>query len=81
MRWLLALHAALVRRLRLELGKLGATVVGTATSAEGAEAITAYLQAAGLKGHGLRLQVTEAGACEALVSQIEKESWRHRRSG
>ncbi|KPC53263.1 3-oxoacyl-ACP reductase FabG [Amantichitinum ursilacus] len=58
----------------LELGRLGATVVGTATSQEGADAITAYLQAAGLKGHGLRLQVTEDGACEALVSQIEKDS-------
>ncbi|GAB7128858.1 3-oxoacyl-ACP reductase FabG [Silvimonas sp. JCM 19000] len=58
----------------LELGRLGATVVGTATSQDGADAITAYLQAAGLKGHGLRLQVTEEGACEALVSQIEKDS-------
>ncbi|GGP21348.1 3-oxoacyl-ACP reductase FabG [Silvimonas iriomotensis] len=57
----------------LELAKQGATVLGTATSDSGAEAITAYLNAAGAKGQGLRLQVTEEGACEAIVSQIEKE--------
>ncbi len=57
----------------LELAKQGATVLGTATSDSGAEAITAYLNAAGAKGLGLRLQVTEEGACEAIVSQIEKE--------
>ncbi|MBB5191073.1 3-oxoacyl-[acyl-carrier protein] reductase [Silvimonas terrae] len=57
----------------LELAKQGATVLGTATSDGGAEAITAYLNAAGAKGQGLRLQVTEEGACEAIVSQIEKE--------
>ena len=57
----------------LELAKQGATVLGTATSDSGAEAITAYLKAAGAKGQGLRLQVTEEGACEAIVGQIEKE--------
>ncbi|GGP26964.1 3-oxoacyl-ACP reductase FabG [Silvimonas amylolytica] len=57
----------------LELAKQGATVLGTATSDSGAEAITAYLNAAGAKGQGLRLQVTEEGACEAIVGQIEKE--------
>ena len=58
----------------LELARLGATVVGTATSDAGAEAITAYLNEAGCAaGRGLRLQVTEEGACEALVSAIAKE--------
>lgn len=58
----------------LELVRLGATVVGTATSDTGAEAITAYLKDAGCEsGRGLRLQVTEEGACEAVVSAISKE--------
>src|SRR5450756_2993129 len=34
----------------LELGKQGATVIGTATSDKGAQAISAYLDAAGIKG-------------------------------
>lgn len=57
----------------LELAAQGATVIGTATSDAGAAAIADYLLAAGATGIGLRLQVTEAGACEALVAQIEKE--------
>ena len=57
----------------LELAAQGATVIGTATSDTGAAAIADYLLAAGATGFGLRLQVTEAGACEALVAQIEKE--------
>jgi len=61
------------RAIALELGQLGATVIGTATSAEGAEAISAALQEAGIKGRGLALNVTEAGACEAAVGGIEKE--------
>ncbi|MDR3426820.1 MULTISPECIES: 3-oxoacyl-ACP reductase FabG [Silvimonas] len=61
------------KAIALELAQQGATVLGTATSDSGAEAITAYLKEAGAKGQGLRLQVTEDGACEALVSQIEKE--------
>ena len=57
----------------LELAAQGATVIGTATSDSGAAAIAEYLQAAGATGSGLRLQVTEDGACEAIVAQIEKE--------
>lgn len=61
------------RAIALELGQLGATVIGTATSAEGAEAISAALQEAGIKGRGLALNVTEVGACEGAVGAIEKE--------
>ncbi|KAF0811729.1 3-oxoacyl-[acyl-carrier-protein] reductase FabG [Andreprevotia sp. IGB-42] len=57
----------------LELAAQGAIVVGTATSDSGAEAITAYLKSAGAQGAGLRLDVTEEGACEALVAQVEKD--------
>ncbi len=34
----------------LELGRLGATVIGTATSRAGADTISAYLGDAGLQG-------------------------------
>lgn len=57
----------------LELAGMGATVVGTATSDAGAEAITAYLKEAGYAGRGMRLQVTEEGATEAIVDAVSKE--------
>lgn len=60
------------RAVALELGKLGATVIGTATSANGAADIAAGLEEAGLKGTGLALDVTDAPACEAVVGEIEK---------
>jgi 3-oxoacyl-[acyl-carrier protein] reductase len=60
------------RAIALELGKLGATVVGTATSEGGAADIEKGLQEAGVKGCGMALNVTDAGACEALVAEIEK---------
>jgi len=57
----------------LELAAQGATVIGTATSDSGAEAITAYLKEAGNAGRGMRLQVTEDGATDAIVDAISKE--------
>lgn len=56
----------------LELGKLGATVVGTATSAEGAAKISAYLASAGIKGEGAVLEVRDAEQVDALISSIDK---------
>ena len=60
------------RAIALELGRLGATVVGTATSEAGAADIQAGLEAAGIPGRGLALDVTDAAACEAAISEIEK---------
>lgn len=57
----------------LELGRQGATVVGTATSQAGADNIGAYLQAAGVKGAGLLLNVTDAGQVAAAIEQIEQQ--------
>ncbi len=53
-----------------ELARLGATVVGTATSDNGAAAIGERLQAAG--GHGRKLDVTDGAAVDALVDEIAK---------
>ncbi|WP_018992331.1 3-oxoacyl-ACP reductase FabG [Aromatoleum toluclasticum] len=60
------------RAVALELGRLGATVIGTATSETGAADIENGLQEAGVKGCGMALNVTDAAACEAAISAIEK---------
>ena len=57
----------------LELARLGATVVGTATSDNGAADIDAALKEAGIAGAGRKLDVTDGAACEALIGEIEKE--------
>ncbi len=57
----------------LALAKEGATVIGTATSDKGAEAITAYLQEAGAKGRGMKLNVTDATEVDAVIAAIEKD--------
>ena len=45
----------------LELGRQGATVIGTATSNDGAGKIGEALKAQGIKGQGLVLNVTDQG--------------------
>ena len=55
------------------LGQQGAMVVGTATSAAGAESITANLDALGLKGCGKVLDVTDPDSVTALVDAVQKE--------
>jgi 3-oxoacyl-[acyl-carrier protein] reductase len=52
------------------LGKAGATVVGTATSESGAAAISQDLAAAGLKGEGMMLNVTDGAQVEAAIEAI-----------
>ncbi|NWG86205.1 MAG: 3-oxoacyl-ACP reductase FabG [Hydrogenophilaceae bacterium] len=56
----------------LELGRRGATVIGTATSEGGAAAIGQAIQAAGLKGEGRLLNVTDAAQVDGLVEDILK---------
>lgn len=60
------------RAVAIELGRLGATVIGTATSAGGAADIDAALVQAGIKGAGLELNVTDAAACERVIGDVEK---------
>ncbi|MCP5277011.1 MAG: 3-oxoacyl-ACP reductase FabG [Thiobacillus sp.] len=52
------------------LGRAGATVVGTATSESGAAAIAQELAAAGLKGEGLMLNVTDGGQVESAIEAV-----------
>ena len=59
------------RAIALALAGAGATVVGTATTDEGAASITGYLRAAGAKGEGVRLDVRDAAATDAVVRDVE----------
>jgi 3-oxoacyl-[acyl-carrier protein] reductase len=52
------------------LARSGVTVVGTATSAAGAEAISGYLSSGGLHGAGMALDVKDTAACEALFEDV-----------
>jgi 3-oxoacyl-[acyl-carrier protein] reductase len=61
------------RAIALELGRQGATVVGTATSEAGAQAISAALAEAGVRGRGEALDVTDATRCDALSEALQKE--------
>jgi 3-oxoacyl-[acyl-carrier protein] reductase len=59
------------RAIALELGRRGARVIGTATSAAGAGAIDAYLEAAGVTGRGVTLDVVDGAAVEACFKAVE----------
>ncbi|MEY2921151.1 MAG: 3-oxoacyl-ACP reductase FabG [Pseudomonadota bacterium] len=59
------------RAIALELGKRGARVVGTATTAAGAQTIDAYLKDAGITGRGVVLNVADQGAVEACFKAVE----------
>lgn len=57
----------------LELGKQGATVIGTATSEKGAQAIGDFLQAAGIAGQGLALNVNDPAQIEHVLAAIRAQ--------
>uniref|UniRef100_A0A7C1WVF0 3-oxoacyl-[acyl-carrier-protein] reductase n=1 Tax=Pseudomonas graminis TaxID=158627 RepID=A0A7C1WVF0_9PSED len=58
------------RAIALELGRNGATVVGTATSESGAEKITAYFKENGIEGFGLALDVGNNESVTSVLAQI-----------
>ena len=55
----------------LELGRQGAIVIGTATSASGAEKITAVLQQQGIEGVGLVLDVCQPESVAEVLKTIQ----------
>ena len=59
------------RAIALELGGRGAQIVGTATSASGAAAISEYLAAAGLAGRGAVLDVAKPDSVEAFFKELD----------
>src|SRR5690554_1418494 len=59
----------------LQSQALGAHVVGTATTAEGAEKITSYLD--NPNSRGVQLDVNDDQACDDLIAQLSKEGGPH----
>jgi len=55
----------------LELGRRGATVVGTATSEQGAAAVSAQLADNDITGSGMVLDVTSADSVSACIKDIQ----------
>jgi 3-oxoacyl-[acyl-carrier protein] reductase len=55
----------------MALGGAGATVVGTATSAEGASALSMSLASHGYNGRGVVLDVGNAASIDALMQDLE----------
>lgn len=53
-----------------QLGAKGATVIGTATSQHGADAIKESLQQAGIKGSGMMLDVTQPESIKTVLDGI-----------
>ncbi|MGH8680306.1 MAG: 3-oxoacyl-ACP reductase FabG [Burkholderiales bacterium] len=61
------------KAIAVALGQAGATVIGTATTAVGAQSIGEYLAAAGIAGRSAMLDVTDGAAVDAMVATVEKE--------
>jgi 3-oxoacyl-[acyl-carrier protein] reductase len=59
------------RAIAVRLGGAGATVIGTATSADGAQRLSADLAAAGIKGQGMVWVADQPASTEALVAQLD----------
>lgn len=57
----------------LRLGQLGAVVIGTATTKNGADAINQYLGKAGIKGMGVTLNVNDAGQINHTMQIIREK--------
>jgi 3-oxoacyl-[acyl-carrier protein] reductase len=57
----------------IELGRHGATVIGTATSDSGAQAITQYLAHEQIKGLGIKLNVNNAAEIETAMGTIRSQ--------
>ncbi len=56
-----------------QLGKQGATVIGTATSQAGADSISAHLADAGIQGRGLVLNVADGESIDAAMKAVTDE--------
>ncbi len=55
------------------LGAKGYTVIGTATSDAGAEAISAYFKDTGIQGQGMKLDVSDADSVNEVVADIAEK--------
>ncbi len=60
------------RAIALDLGREGATVIGTATTEAGTADIQKALDETGILGWGAMLNVTDADSCDAVMDEIDK---------
>lgn len=58
----------------LELGRQGATIIGTATTTEGAEKITEVLKQNKIEGQGYLLNISETDSMDSFLQAL-KQSW------
>jgi 3-oxoacyl-[acyl-carrier protein] reductase len=61
------------RAITIALGKAGATVIGTATTQEGAEKISDYLKTNQIKGGGFLLDVNETNYLDSFLDKLKTE--------
>jgi 3-oxoacyl-[acyl-carrier protein] reductase len=61
------------RAIAQALGNSGATVIGTATTEQGAAAISAYLKEAGVSGKGAMLNVNDAAGVDTLITEVQRD--------
>ncbi len=59
------------RAIAVELGQLGATVIGTATSDAGSEEITNYLNNKNISGKGMVLNVADPDSVAEMIGAVE----------
>jgi len=57
----------------LELGRSGATVIGTATSSNGAKKISNYLKENDINGIGMELNVTDSKSIDTAIKSITEQ--------
>ena len=62
------------RAIALALGQAGGTVIGTATTADGAKQIDAALKEANIPGAGITLNLTSRESIEEMMSFMKEVS-------
>jgi 3-oxoacyl-[acyl-carrier protein] reductase len=60
------------KSIAIALAAGGTTVVGTATTKDGAASISGYFVAAGISGRGMVLDVRDGAQIDALIAEVEK---------
>jgi 3-oxoacyl-[acyl-carrier protein] reductase len=60
------------RAIALELGTHGATVIGTSTSAAGAEGLSGELEAQGIKGAGVVMNVNDGTSVDSVMEDVQR---------
>lgn len=61
------------KAIALELGRQGMQVVGTATTQDGADRISAYLEENGIKGKGFAANVSDDESVASLIAAVNEE--------